>query len=172
MSRGLCTRLSSRPVGAHAGSHAFVHSGAMSLRMTTEEREAFLAGLHVGVFSVERPGRAPLATPVWYAYEPGGLVSIITGTDTVKGRLVAEAGRFSLCAQDETPPYRYVTVEGPVETTESVDPEERKAMAYRYLGEEFGNAYLEATAGAAHGEVALRMRPERWLTVDYHKQFG
>ena len=144
----------------------------MSLRMTTEEREAFLAGLHVGVFSVERPGRAPLTTPIWYAYEPGGVVSIITGTETVKGRLVAEAGRFSLCAQDETLPYRYVTVEGPVETTESVEPDERKAMAHRYLGEELGDAYREATAGAAHGLVVLRMRPERWLSVDYQKQFG
>jgi nitroimidazol reductase NimA-like FMN-containing flavoprotein (pyridoxamine 5'-phosphate oxidase superfamily) len=144
----------------------------MSLTMSKDERETFLAGLHVGVFCVDQPGRAPLATPVWYAYEPGGVISIITGTGTVKGRLVAAAGRFSLCAQDETPPYRYVTVEGPVEATEPVDAEERKAMAHRYLGEEFGNAYLEATADADGHDITLRMRPARWYTIDYSKQFG
>src|SRR3712207_1792693 len=38
---------------------------AMSFVMTVEEREEFLAGVHVGVVAVDRLGRAPLATPVW-----------------------------------------------------------------------------------------------------------
>ena len=45
----------------------------MSLVMTVEEREAYLADLHVGVVSVAgADGRAPLAVPVWYRYEPAG----------------------------------------------------------------------------------------------------
>ena len=36
----------------------------MSLNMTRKEREAFLAGLHVGVLSIEQPGQAPLSAPV------------------------------------------------------------------------------------------------------------
>jgi hypothetical protein len=44
-------------------------------------------------------------------------------------------------------------------------------MAWRYLGEEFGNAYVESNAG---GETSwlYRMQPERWLTVDYGKAAG
>ena len=32
----------------------------MSYKMTREEREAFLADLHVGVIGIEAPGRAPV----------------------------------------------------------------------------------------------------------------
>jgi len=47
--------------------------------MTREEREAFLAEPHVGVLSVTaEPERAPLTTPIWYEYQPGGLVKVIT----------------------------------------------------------------------------------------------
>ena len=86
----------------------------MSLSMSRAEREEFLAGVHVGVLSVaEGPGRGPLAIPVWYTYQPGGVVSVSTNAGTRKARAISAAGRFSLCAQDEQPPYKYVTVEGP-----------------------------------------------------------
>jgi hypothetical protein len=42
-------------------------------------------------------------------------------------------------------------------------------MAYRYLGQEFGDAYLSATEADVAGSVVIRMRPERWLSVDYGK---
>jgi nitroimidazol reductase NimA-like FMN-containing flavoprotein (pyridoxamine 5'-phosphate oxidase superfamily) len=42
----------------------------VSLAMTKDEREAFLAALHVGVISLEDPGHGPLTVPIWYAYEP------------------------------------------------------------------------------------------------------
>ena len=97
----------------------------MSYAMSVAEREQFLAGVHVGVLSVDegeggRGSRAPLAAPVWYDYEPGGLVSVITARGSRKGVALAAAGRMSLCAQDENPPYRYVTVEGPVEIEDSI----------------------------------------------------
>jgi nitroimidazol reductase NimA-like FMN-containing flavoprotein (pyridoxamine 5'-phosphate oxidase superfamily) len=50
----------------------------MSFAMTKEEREAFLADVHVGVISVAEDGHGPLTVPVWYSYEPGGEVRIIT----------------------------------------------------------------------------------------------
>ena len=145
----------------------------MSLTMTTTEREAFLAGVHVGVLSVDDPGRGPLTVPVWYAYEPGGTVDIITGAQSAKARCLRAAGRFSLCAQTEAPPYSYVSVEGPISAGErTVSPDERRAMAYRYLGPEFGDLYLTATAEDAAQSVVFRMSPVRWLTTDFSKQFG
>ncbi len=147
----------------------------MSFAMSVAEREQFLAGLHVGVLSVaeSRQGeeRAPLAAPVWYDYQPGGLVSVITARGSRKGAALAAAGRMSLCAQDENPPYRYVTVEGPVEI-EELDLDERLAMARRYLGPEGGDRYVASNPDAAGDNVMIRMRPEHWLTVDYGKQPG
>jgi nitroimidazol reductase NimA-like FMN-containing flavoprotein (pyridoxamine 5'-phosphate oxidase superfamily) len=147
----------------------------MSLAMTKREREAFLAELHVGVISIEEPGRGPLAVPIWYDYEPGGELWIITDRGSRKGKLLDAAGRFSLCAQTEAPPYKYVMVEGPIASvgTENLENVAR-SMAYRYLGKELGDQYIEATrAEAERGDtVCYRMRPERWLSVDYAKQFS
>ena len=145
----------------------------MTLTMTTPEREAFLAGVHVGVLGVDDPGHGPLTVPVWYGYEPGGTVDVITGGGSAKARCLRAAGRFSLCAQSETPPYSYVSVEGPVTAEDRpVNPDERRAMAYRYLGPEFGDLYLAATAEDAAQNVVFRMSPARWLTTDFSKQFG
>jgi PPOX class probable F420-dependent enzyme len=142
----------------------------MSFAMSVAEREHFLAGLHVGVLSVaEGVGRAPLAAPVWYDYQPGGLVSVITARGSRKGVALAAAGRMTLCAQDENPPYRYVTVEGPVEI-EDLDLDERLAMARRYLGPEGGDQYVASNPDEGGENVVVRMRPEHWLTVDYGKR--
>jgi PPOX class probable F420-dependent enzyme len=144
----------------------------MSYAMSVAEREQFLAGVHVGVLSVAENGdRAPLAAPVWYDYQPGGLVSVITARGSRKGVALAAAGRMSLCAQDENPPYRYVSVEGPVAIDE-LDLEERLAMARRYLGPDGGDRYVASNPDPAGENVMIRMTPEHWLTVDYGKQPG
>ena len=105
------------------------------LTMSKETREAFLAGVHVGVFCVERPGAAPLATPVWYLYEPGGDVRVIVGATSQKAELVRAAGVASLCAQSEAMPYRFVTVEGPTVLEGGAD-DIAFEMAARYLGDD------------------------------------
>lgn len=146
----------------------------MSLAMTKSERETFLAALHVGVLSIEDPGRGPLTAPIWYMYEPGGELRVITDRDSRKGKLLGVGKRISLVAQTETAPYQYVSVEGPVVSVEPADrTRDTLPMAQRYLGEELGRQYVAATGDAreARGSVVVRMRPERWLTVDYTKQF-
>jgi nitroimidazol reductase NimA-like FMN-containing flavoprotein (pyridoxamine 5'-phosphate oxidase superfamily) len=145
----------------------------MTFAMSPTERETFLAGVHVGVLGVDDPGHGPLNVPVWYAYEPGGTVDVVTARDSLKGRRLRAAGRFSLCAQNEKPPYAYVSVEGPIaEIVDPATPEVRRAMAYRYLGQEFGDLYLAATEEDAPDQVMVRLSPERWRTTDYAKQYG
>ena len=146
----------------------------MSLAMTREERETFLADVHIGVLSVVEEGRGPLTVPIWYAYEPGGDMWIVTDPQSKKGKLLERSGRFSLCAQTEAVPYKYVSVEGPVVSIEPADLERHtRPMAHRYLGRELGDQYIEATQNEPGRDrsVVIRMRPERWLTVDYAKQF-
>ena len=142
----------------------------MPVTMTREEREQFLGGVHVGVLSVaSADGGGPLAVPVWYSYRPGGTVNVITGESTRKAAAIRAAGRFSLCAQDERPPYRYVTVEGPV-TIQEAGHDERLDLARRYLGPEGGDAFV--SANPTGGQVVFRMAPERWLSADYGKVGG
>ena len=141
--------------------------------MTVEERQAFLADLHVGLISVAVDDQAPLTVPIWYHYDPGGPVSVIVSPSSLKARAIERAGRFSLCAQTEQVPYKYVTVDGPVTSPAApVSADERRALAHRYLGPELGDLYVEATGGDAAPDVVIRMTPERWRTTDYAKQFG
>ncbi|MEC3913423.1 pyridoxamine 5'-phosphate oxidase family protein [Nocardia sp. CDC160] len=137
-------------------------------KMTGEEREKFLAELHVGVIAIERPDRAPLAVPIWYAYEPGGEVHIWTESGSVKEKLIRAAGRFTLTAQVEEQPYRYVSVEGPVTGIELGTPETVGPIAIRYLGEAAGTAFTDQNLTPE--SLLIRMRPERWLTTDYSKE--
>jgi nitroimidazol reductase NimA-like FMN-containing flavoprotein (pyridoxamine 5'-phosphate oxidase superfamily) len=141
----------------------------MSLAMTREEREAFLADLHVGVISIEQDERPPLTVPIWYDYSPAAGVSVITGERSLKGLALQKAGRFSLLAQVETPPaYQYVSVEGPVVETRAADLErDLRPMARRYFGPELGDAYV--ASNSAEGQLVFVMQPDRWRTVDYRK---
>ena len=144
----------------------------MSLAMTVAEREAFLADVHVGIISVPEVDRGTLAVPIWYDYEPGGEVWVITGRESRKGKLISGGTRLSLCAQTERAPYKYVSVEGPVVGIEPTDLEKHmRPMARRYLGVLGGDQYVEATSADRDGSsIVVRMRPERWLTVDYGKR--
>jgi PPOX class probable F420-dependent enzyme len=135
--------------------------------MSRAEREAFLADVHVGVLTVsDGEGRGPLATPVWYMYQPGGQVSLTTGGESRKARAIAAVGRFSLCAQDEALPYKYVTVEGPA-VIQPVELADRVAIARRYLGAERGDAWIAANPDI--DSVVIRMTPEHWQTADFGK---
>ncbi|MGH1505458.1 MAG: pyridoxamine 5'-phosphate oxidase family protein [Acidimicrobiales bacterium] len=136
--------------------------------MSPEERQDYLARPHVGVLGVDDPGRGPLTVPIWYAYEPGGTVTILTHPQSRKAKLIQAAGRFSLCVQRERLPYKYVMVEGPVVETIECDIEEHaRPMAHRYLGKELGDQYVED--GDDSTSIVIRMQPERWYSTDYGK---
>lgn len=138
------------------------------LTMTKAEREAFLAELHVGVISIERADAPPLTVPIWYDYEPDVGVWVLTEPDSQKGKALSAAGRFSLCAQVETPPgYKYVSVAGPIVEQRPAELErDSRPMAHRYFGPGLGDMYVEGNAGSSDVYI---MRPERWWTVDYGK---
>src|SRR5437899_2963945 len=69
--------------------------------MTREERERFLAAVHVGVLSINQPGRGPLAMPLWYLYEPGGEIVIVTRPETRKAKLITSGSRVAFVVQAE-----------------------------------------------------------------------
>jgi uncharacterized protein len=135
--------------------------------MTRDERESFLAGVHVGVLAVDEPGRGPHALPIWYDVIDGVVWARIEG-DSRKAALLEAAGRATLTVQTETVPYQYVSVEGPV----TVAPRDFDdlALAARYLGPELGAWYVENTP-AEHSTI-VTLRPEHWRTFDFGKLFG
>lgn len=137
----------------------------MPAAMTPSERDEFLGAVHVGVLAVASEGRGPIASPVWYAYEPGGEIVFTTGEHSAKARAMRAAGRATFTVQAEQPPYQYVTAEGPV-TFGTDDTAVRRALAVRYLGEASADAFMAAGGGSPES-VIIRLRPERWHAVDF-----
>jgi nitroimidazol reductase NimA-like FMN-containing flavoprotein (pyridoxamine 5'-phosphate oxidase superfamily) len=133
--------------------------------MTFEEREAFLAEVHVGVLAVNEPDRGPLAMPIWYLYE-GGTVRMGMDGGSLKARLLRAAGRATLTVQTETPPYKYVCVEGPI-SIKNVQRDDLE-MATRYLGPDLGRWYAEKNPSTEES-VTVFLRPEHWRTMDFAK---
>jgi PPOX class probable F420-dependent enzyme len=133
--------------------------------MTQQEREAFLAALHVGVLAVERPDGPPLVVPIWYRYT-AGVVEFNTGGSSEKVRLLQVAGSASLCAQREDLPYAYVTVDGPVEIAKT-ERATRVDIASRYLGATAGAEYVDSNPD--DDDIVVRLRPTRWRTMDFSK---
>jgi len=145
----------------------------MSIAMTQQEKETFLAAVHVGILSIPREGQAPLTVPVWYGYEVGGEVWFVTSRDSRKGQLLTLGCPVSLCVQDEQPPYKYVTVEGTVSAVKPSEVErDVRPLAHRYLGRERGDHFIATTGGAEAREenILVCIQPRRWLAVDYSKE--
>ncbi len=140
----------------------------MSSAMSIEQRERFLAGVHIGIVSIPRANKGPLTVPIWYDYEPGKKLWMITQSDSIKGKLLQKTTRISLCVQLETAPYQYVSVEGPF-VINAPNEGQLLSMAIRYLGEEQGRSYV-ASSGTSEGNVIVSLSPETWYTVDYNNE--
>ncbi|CAM5312103.1 MULTISPECIES: pyridoxamine 5'-phosphate oxidase family protein [Streptomyces] len=140
------------------------------MALDRQEREEFLAGRHVASLAVERgDGRAPLTVPIWYWYEPGGQVRVITGADSAKARLISAAGRFSLLVQRTVPTYVYVSVDGPVVAATPTTVADMVTEASRYLDAEGVDDYVSGsgvTATDSAGLLTLSLQPEHWLSAD------
>jgi hypothetical protein len=142
-----------------------------SLAMSRAERDAFLSDPHIGIVAIAEPGRGPLAVPVWYRYEPGKQIHFVTGGSSRKAALLKDARRIGFCVQTETPPYKYLSVEGPVSVGEPDYELDVRQVAIRYLGKEMAEMYLAMMAAEPDpaGNLLVSVQPERWYSVDYGK---
>jgi len=138
--------------------------------LSVRDRELFLAEPHVAALSVSAgDGRGPLTIPVWYQYVPGGDVWVLTEAGSRKARLIEAAGRFSLMVDRVVPTVRYVSVEGPVTqlVTGARTDELLREISARYLPPEKVQAYIRFVETELGEQLAIYLRPERWLTADF-----
>jgi Pyridoxamine 5'-phosphate oxidase len=135
--------------------------------LSVRDREFFLAEPHVAALSVSAgPGRGPLTLPIWYQYAPGGEAWVLTEARSRKARLIEAAGRFTLMVDRVMPTVRYVSVEGPVTRTLPGTDALLREITERYLPPDEVPAYLEFAQAELGEQVAIYLRPERWLTAD------
>jgi Pyridoxamine 5'-phosphate oxidase len=142
-------------------------------KLSVRDRELFLAEPHIAALSVSAgDGRGPLTVPIWYQYELGGEAWVLTEAGSRKARLIEAAGRFTLMVERTLPTVRYVSVEGPVTRMIPGTDAHLREITERYVPPEKVSAYLEF-ANADFGEqVAIYLRPQRWLTADLGSDFA
>jgi hypothetical protein len=142
-------------------------------RLSVRDREQFLAEPHIAALSVSAgEGRGPMTLPIWYQYEPGGEAWVLTDAGSWKARLIEAAGRFTLMVERTLPTVRYVSVEGPVTRTIPGTDELLREITERYVPAEKVPAYLEFAKADFGEQVAIYLRPERWLTADLGSDFA
>jgi PPOX class probable F420-dependent enzyme len=127
----------------------------------------FLAGTHVAVLAVARPGRGPLLAPIWYEYDPAVGFRFVTSAASAKSGRLAAAGRASVCIQHDDGHYKYVVAEGTVTVDGPDDAAARevlRSIAIRYFGERDGNDWI-ARFNEPDAQI-VTLRPERWRTED------
>ena len=135
--------------------------------LSVHDREAFLAEPHIAALSVSAgQGRGPLTVPIWYQYTPGGEAWVLTEAGSRKTRLIETAGRFTLMVERLMPTIRYVSVEGPVTRIVPETDELLQEITERYLPPDKVPAYIEFAKTELGAQVAIYLRPERWLTSD------
>ncbi|MFJ9339116.1 pyridoxamine 5'-phosphate oxidase family protein [Streptomyces sp. NPDC101733] len=139
------------------------------MALSRTDRERFLAEPHIAALAVNagpEGDRAPLTVPIWYQYAPGGDIWILTGLNSRKAELIRAAGRFTLMVDRLKPTIRYVSVEGPVVSTEPATRERLVEMSARYLPAEKVEGYVDFS-WKEHGEqIIIHMRPQRWVSSD------
>ena len=145
--------------------------------MTDRERDRFVAESDVAVLAIPRGDRPPHATPVWYHHQPGGNITFFTGTQghrSRKSELIEQADVVSICVQQETFPYRHVTVEGAiVQIDRPPTAEQPLAIVRRYLPEEQAQGFVAAEIDHPTGEFVLySIRPDHWHSLDFSDATG
>ena len=135
--------------------------------LSVRDRESFLAEPHVAALSVSAGlGRGPCTVPIWYQYAPGREAWVLTPAGSRKAGLIEAAGRFTLMVERVMPTVRYVSVEGPVTRTVPGTDALLREIAARYLPPDRVRAYIEFAEAELGEQVAIYLRPERWLTAD------
>jgi PPOX class probable F420-dependent enzyme len=91
---------------------------------------------------------APQVTTMWFRRE-GDTLRLVCEPDAAKARNIRRNPRVAVVVEDPADPYRYFQFRGPatVEDDRAAADEETRKLAYRYLGQERGDAYLASAAG-------------------------
>jgi PPOX class probable F420-dependent enzyme len=117
-------------------------------------------GTRTGKLATVRADGSPHVVPIWFVLD-GDDVLFTTHESSVKAKALLSDGRVSICVDDQTPPYSYVTVTGIVETT--TDPELLLHWATRiggrYMGEHRADEF--GARNGVSGELLVRVRPTK-----------
>jgi PPOX class probable F420-dependent enzyme len=126
-----------------------------------EWHEFVMSGGRTGKLAVVRADGSPHVVPIWFVLDTSGdedYVIFNTGENSVKGKALRRDPRFSLCVDDEAPPFSYVTIAAEAEISEDLDEMLPWAIKIggRYMGEDVAEQF--GKRNAVKGELLIRGR--------------
>ena len=132
--------------------------------MAFDEQAAqkFLAEPRVGVFAVSAVNGPPAATPVWYGYEPGGEVWIVTSASTRKAKLLARTGTATLVVEESGQNATFVAVDLELVSSKDAGSADDRELASRYLEGEALESFVDMAGEQIPDEKRYTFRPTKW----------
>ena len=118
-----------------------------------------LTGTRTGKLAVTRADGTPHVTPIWFLIDStpdGDVLVFTTNHTTIKAKALRRAPRFSVCVDDQEPPYSYVLMEATATLSEDLDDLLHWAtrLGARYMGEDAAEQF--GRRNAVPGELLVR----------------
>jgi nitroimidazol reductase NimA-like FMN-containing flavoprotein (pyridoxamine 5'-phosphate oxidase superfamily) len=138
--------------------------------------DRFFRQRRVAVLAIPRPGRSPLATPVWFDWD-GARFRVQVEAGSAKARALAGGAPVpvALTVQSEVPPYRYAVVHGVATLRPNDEAGLRRRLARRYFGRWAGDLYVAGEEQRGVDDAALQVIeivPERTVAHDFRPEAG
>jgi PPOX class probable F420-dependent enzyme len=140
-------------------------------QMTKSEIKKFLMkDTFTGKLATVKKNGSPHVVPIWFVVEEVnsrnrnkvGNIYFTTGLDSVKAKNIHRDSRVSICVDDQTPPFSFVSICGNAKLIPYRQKEILKwatKIAERYMGKKNARAYGERNSGEE--EVLVRIRPTK-----------
>ena len=138
-------------------------------QMTKSEIKKFLMkDTFTGKLATVKKNGSPHVVPIWFVVEEVnsrnrntvGNIYFTTSRDSVKAKNIQRDSRVSICVDDQTPPFSFVSICGNAKLIPYRQKEALKwatKIADRYMGKKNAKAYGERNSG--EDEVLVRIRP-------------
>jgi PPOX class probable F420-dependent enzyme len=132
--------------------------------LSDEVVEFLSEGTRTGMVGYTAADGRPLVAPVWFLVEDDQIV-FATGETTAKSRALARDPRVVFCADDPTPPFSFIQIQGSAAI--SSGPEELldicTRLGGRYMGQDRAQEYGQRNG--VPGEIIVRIRPTKVIAA-------
>lgn len=132
-----------------------------------EIKDFLMEGTFTGKLATVKKDGSSHIVPIWFVLDDSDSDNIdnivfTTNSTSVKAKNIQYNNRVSICVDDQTPPFSFVTVYGRAKTRQYKPNELVKwatKIAWRYMGRKNAKSY--GKRNSAEGELLVRVKPTR-----------
>ena len=131
-----------------------------------EIRKFLMKGTFTGKLGTVKKDGSTLVVPIWFILEERksgdkiGNIYFTTYSGSTKAKNIQRDSRTSICVDDQTPPFSFVSIYGKAVILPYMQKEVLRwatRIAERYMGKKNAKAYGERNSG--EGEVLVQIKP-------------